>query len=207
MNKNLKFLIFLTGVFCASLIISNILAFKTFDFFGYILPSAVIMFPIVYIINDLIAEIYDYKITRLVIYTGFIMNLMAVIAYNIAIILKPSTLFYDQYSFEIVLSNSFRVLVASFIAYLLGSFTNLKIMDTYKIKHGEKHLAFRCIFSTILGEGIDALLFISIAFIGTIPLYNIINMIIIQASFKIIYECICFPVTKLIIKAVKERID
>lgn len=207
MHKDIKLLVFLTGVFCASLIISNILAFKTFNFIGYALPAAVIMFPIVYIVNDLIAEIYDFNTTKLVILTGFFMNLIAVIAYTIAIELTPSEFFYEQSAFKIVLSNSFRVLVASFTAYLIGSFTNLKIMSIYKNKHKDKHLAFRCIFSTILGESIDALLFISIAFMGTMSIFNMIQMIILQATFKIIYECIWFPITKYIILLTKERVE
>lgn len=190
----------LSGVFCSSLIISNILAFKTFNFLGLTLPAAVIMFPIVYIVNDILAELYDYKAVKNIILTGFIMNLLAVIAYKIAIILPSSLFFTGQEAFETVLSNSFRVLCASMIAYIVGSFTNLNIMKSMKNKDGEKNLAMRCIVSTLFGEGVDALCFILIAFIGTMPLGNLIIMIITQALFKVVYEIIFYPITKTIIK-------
>lgn len=201
MKKNTS--IILSGAFCSSLIISNILAFKTWQFFGIILPAAVIMFPIVYILNDVIAEICDYKTSKLIIYTGFLMNLVAVIAYNIAIGLKPSIYFEGQEAFSLVLSNSLRTLIASFIAYLIGSMTNLMIMDKLKNKDGDKRLAYRCIISTVFGEGLDALCFISIAFIGTMDMKSLLTMIIGQACFKILYEIIAYPLTRTVILKVK----
>lgn len=206
MHKNITTLTFLTGAFCSSLIISNILAFKTWNMFGFTLPAAVIMFPIVYIINDVLAELYEYEITKNIIITGFIMNIIAVIAYNIAIILPISPFFEGQEAFTLVLSNSLRILIASFTAYIVGSITNLRIMNILKIKDGDNRLAFRCIISTIFGEGIDALLFITIAFIGEMPIINLITMIIAQASFKIMYEIIFYPITYNIIKRIKLNI-
>ena len=203
-NKTLLTLPVLAGIFCGSLIISNILAFKTFNLFGIILPAAVIMFPIVYIVNDILAEIYDYKTVRNIIYTGFIVNLVAVIAYKIAIVLPSSPFFDGQSAMELVLSNTPRTLIASFIAYLIGSFTNLKIMKYMKRVHGENKLALRCIVSTIFGEGVDALMFITIAFIGTMPFISLLGMVVCQAIFKTLYECICYPFTDIIINKIKE---
>lgn len=203
-NKTLSTLPILAGIFCGSLIISNILAFKTFSLFGIILPAAVIMFPIVYIVNDILAEIYDYKTVRNIIYTGFMINLVAVIAYKVAIVLPSSPFFDGQSAMKLVLSNTPRVLTASFIAYLVGSFTNLKIMKYMKRIHGESKLALRCILSTLFGEGIDALMFITLAFIGTMPLISLLEMIICQAIFKTLYECICYPFTDIIINKIKK---
>lgn len=190
----------LSGIFCASLIISNILAFKTFTLFGLTLPTAVIMFPIVYIVNDMLAELYNYKTVKSIIYTGFFMNLIAVIAYSVAIKLPCSPFFNSQDAFKLVLSNSFRVLCASMVAYLVGSFTNLRIMNTLKSKNKDKGLAFRCIISTVFGESVDAFCFIIIAFLGIMPFNQLLIMITGQALFKIIYEIIFYPITGYVIK-------
>lgn len=200
MKKSNLFAI-LSGVFCASLIISNIMAFKTFTLFNFVLPTAVILFPIVYITNDILAEIFGYKKTKSVIITGFAMNLIAVIAYNIAIKLPAPEYFTGQEAFEMVLSNSLRVLIASMLSYIAGSLLNAKIME--KMKNG-KSLFNRCVLSTLIGESVDALIFITIAFVGTIPLSALVTMIACQAAFKTIYEIVCYPLTRKLINKAKE---
>lgn len=193
----------LSGVFCASLIISNILAFKTFTIGGFVLPTGVILFPIVYITNDILAEIYGYKRTKQVVITGFVMNIIAVIGYNIAIMLPAPSYFTGQEAFSLVLSNTFRVLVASMSSYIVGSLVNAKVMSLLKKKF-KNQLMFRCVTSTFVGEGLDALIFITIAFLGTMPITSLLTMIVFQGAFKTLYEIICYPVTKLIINKTKE---
>lgn len=206
-NKNkptkIELYAILTGIATACLIISNILAFKTFTFFNIILPCAVIIFPIVYIVDDVLAEIYGFQKARRVIYLGFIMNLVAVILYNIAIILPAPTYFTGSQAFQLVLSNSLRVLIASFTAYFFGSLLNAYVMVYLKEK-AEKYLFIRCIVSTLCGEGLDALLFISIVFYGTMPVIALIGMIIAQALFKTIYEVIVYPLTRIVINNIKK---
>ena len=181
------------------MIISNILAFKTFMIGNFVLPTAVIIFPVVYITNDILAEVFGFRKTKNVIMTGFAMNVIAVIGYNIAIHLQPPSYFEGQEAFQMVLSNSFRVLVASMVSYIIGSLTNAKVME--KMRSG-KSLFNRCVLSTFIGEGLDALIFITIAFIGTMPLTSLLVMIVCQAVFKTLYEIVCYPVTrKLILKA------
>lgn len=199
MKKN-DLLSILCGIFCASLIISNILAFKTFTVGNIVLPTAVIIFPIVYIVNDMLTEVFGFIKARRVIATGFFMNLVAVFAYELAIKLPAPIFFTGQEAFELVLSNSLRVLIASLTAYLVGSLVNAKIMDL--MKKG-KSLMARCVLSTLIGEGLDALIFISVAFIGTMPIEQISTMIIAQALFKTIYEIIIFPVTNKVIGIAK----
>lgn len=194
----------LCAVFCACLLISNILAAKTFTLTEQIiLPCAVIIFPIVYIVNDVLAEIYGFKKARQVIFLGFLLNLLAVISYNIAILLPAPVFYTGSEAFATILGNTFRVLVASFLAYLLGSLINSYTMVRLKEK-AEKYLFFRCIFSTLLGEGTDALLFISIAFYGTMPLTALITMIIAQALFKTGYEIVIYPVTRKVITSIRK---
>ncbi len=195
----------LAGVFTASLIISNIIAGKTFEFFYFTLPCGVIIFPIIYIVNDILAECYGYQKARRVILLGFFINLIAVICYNITILLPAPSFFESSDAFGIVLGSTSRLLIASFAAYIVGSILNAKIMVYLKSKSEEK-LFFRCIFSTLIGEGCDALIFITIGFWGLVPLGALIMMIVVQALFKTIYEIIVYPLTKIVISKVK-RLD
>jgi uncharacterized integral membrane protein (TIGR00697 family) len=192
----------LTGVFTASLIISNIIAGKTFDFFSVVLPCGVIIFPIIYIVNDVLAEVYGYEKARKVILLGFLMNLVAVICYNITILLPAPVFFENSDAFGVVLGSTLRLLIASFIAYLAGSLVNAKLMVVLK-KWNEEKLFFRCILSTLFGEGLDAIIFITIGFLGTMPVEALIIMIVAQALFKTVYEMIVYPLTRYVIGSVK----
>ncbi len=193
----------LTGVFTACLIVSNIIAGKTFDFFSFILPCGVIIFPIIYIVNDVLAEVYGYEKARNVILLGFFMNLVAVICYTITIWLPAPAFFENSQAFAIVLGSTFRLLMASFAAYLVGSLVNARLM-TYLKRWDEEKLFFRCIASTLFGEGLDAIIFIFIGFFGTMPIEALLAMIIVQALFKTIYEIIVYPITRTVINNVKK---
>lgn len=193
----------LTGVFTACLIVSNIIAGKTFDFFSFTLPCGVVIFPVIYIVNDVLAEVYGYDKARKVILLGFLMNLVAVICYNITIMLPAPVFFENSDAFSIVLGSTFRLLIASFAAYLVGSLVNAKMMVFLK-KWDEEKLFLRCIVSTLFGEGLDAIIFILIGFLGTMPLEALILMIVVQALFKTVYEIIVYPVTRYVIGSVKK---
>ena len=192
----------LTGVFTACLIVSNIIAGKTFDFFSFTLPCGVIIFPVIYIVNDVLAEVYGYQKAKRVILLGFFMNLVAVICYNITIIMPAPAFFTNSEAFSIVLGSTFRLLVASFAAYLAGSLLNAKVMVVLKKKYEDK-LFLRCIASTLVGEGLDAIIFIFIGFLGTMPLEALLLMIVAQALFKTIYEISIYPLTRYVIGHVK----
>lgn len=193
----------LTGIFCTCLIISNILAAKTFVLFmDILLPCSVIVFPVIYIVSDILAEIYGYQKTKRVILLGFALNLFAVILYNISIWLPAPVGAFNNSAFNVVFGTTLRILIASFTAYLIGSLINSYLMVWLKEK-SEEHLFFRCIFSTLCGEGADSTIFITIAFIGTIPGASLILMIIAQALFKTLYEIIVYPLTRRIIAYIK----
>ena len=192
----------LCGVFTACLIISNIIAGKTFDFFSFTLPCGVVIFPVIYIGTDVFAEVYGYEKARKVILLGFLMNLVAVICYNITIMLPAPVFFENSDAYSIVLGSTFRLLLASFAAYLVGSLVNAKMMVILK-KWNEEKLFVRCIVSTLFGEGLDAIIFIFIGFFGTMPLEALLVMILVQALFKTIYEIIVYPLTRIVITKVK----
>lgn len=192
----------LAGIATACLIISNNLSFKTFTLYDIVLPCGVIIFPLVYIVDDVLSEIYGFQKARRVIYLGFIMNLVAVISYNIAIVLPAPPFFEGAEAYALVMGNTLRVLFASFSAYFFGSLMNAYVMVYLKEKY-EKYLFLRCIMSTICGEGLDAIIFITIAFYGTMPSIVLLSMILVQATFKTVYEIIVYPVTKIVINSVK----
>lgn len=196
----------LVGIFCAGLIISNIIASKTFEFFWITLPCGVIIFPLIYIVNDVLAECYGFKKARRAIYLGFFMNLIAIICYNVTMFLPAPAYFTGDSAFHTVLGSTLRLLVASFAAYLIGSLINAKLMVYLKGKY-ENKLFFRCISSTFAGEGMDALIFITIGFLGTMPVSALLTMIVAQALFKTAYEVVVYPLTRHVIHNVKDLKD
>lgn len=194
----------LTGVFVACLLMSNVMSAKTFTLGSVVLPTAVIIFPIVYIVNDVMAEIYGFRKARNIIFLGFALNALAVAAYSIAILLPaPDYAAESAAAFATVLGSTGRILIASFAAYLVGSLVNAGIMVRMK-KQLEKYLMLRCILSTMIGEGIDAIIFISIAFAGTMPIETLLIMIAAQAAFKTLFEVVFYPLTRVTIKAVEK---
>ena len=195
----------ITGIFCGCLIVSNILASKTFSVYDIILPCAVVIFPIVYIVGDVLTEIYGFTLAKRTIYLGFIMNLIAVIAYQIAMFL-PGTDMASTNAFNIVLGSTPRILIASFISYLVGSYVNAYFMKVLKERYTD-YLFARCSISTLFGEGLDAILFITIAFAGLMPNDVLITMIICQGTFKILYEIIVYPLTRTVITWIKSLDD
>ena len=187
----------LLSLYCVTLVVSNIISNRTFEIGQFMLPSAVIVFPIIYIINDVLTECYGFKMTSKAIWTAFGLNLMAVVFFNIAVNL-PTTADYSSYN--IVLGNTLKSLIASVLAYLVGSFVNTKVMDSLR---NHKSLMLRCVLSTLLGETIDAVIFISIMFIWIMDFKVVCTMIIIQAVVKTLYEIIVYPITKKVIKMIK----
>ena len=196
-NKKINIYMILLSLYCVALVVSNIISNRTFEIGQFMLPSAVIVFPIIYIVNDVLTECYGFKMASQAIWTAFGLNLMAVVFFNIAVNLPTTT---DYSSYNIVLGNTLKPLIASVFAYLVGSFVNAKIMDTLR---NHKSLMLRCVLSTLFGETIDATIFISIMFIGVMNFKIVCTMIITQAIFKTLYEIIVYPITKKVIKTIK----
>lgn len=192
---------YVIGAFVACLLISNVMAAKQFQIGPLVLTSGAILFPVVYIINDVLAEIYGFKRARKVIFLGFALNAFAVAAYGLGILLPaPEYATVASDAFAMVLGNTWRVLLASFAAYLAGSLSNAYIMERMKGKSG---LMARCVTSTLVGEGLDGIIFVSVAFIGLLPAEAILTMIAGQIIFKTGVEIILYPVTKSVIEKVR----
>lgn len=193
-------------LFNVCLIAANLLETKVIQLGSLTVTAGLLVFPISYIINDCIAEVWGYNKARFIIWLGFLMNLMSVIFIQLAIVL-PSAPFWDgQSSFETIFASTPRILLASFIAFLAGSFLNAYVMSKMKISSNGKHFSLRAIASTIVGESADSLLFFPIAFGGVVPVNELAILIVTQACLKTAYEIVILPVTIRVVRLVK-RID
>lgn len=198
----------LTLIFIVCLLIANIITGKQVQFpFGIVMTSAVIVFPITYILSDVFSEIYGYRWSRITNYLGFIANIFMVLIFEIAILSPAPTYFENQTAFEVVLGNTPRVLIASLIASLIGDLVNDKIFRKMKSKHLSDNKGFgkRAILSSVGGNFTDSFIFLPLAFIGQMPLQTLFVMLITQASLKTLYEIIMLPVTKMVVKFVSKK--
>ena len=186
----------LVGMFCALIIMSNILGTKTLQIEFIVLPCSILTFPALFIINDILSEIYGYKMTRNVIYLGFLLNILAVLLYSIAMALPSNS--PNAEAFSLILGTTPRLFFSGLCSYMFSNIINAQIMVNLKERYYDL-LFVRCITSTAVGEAIDSIIFITIAFIGTFPTDIIISMICCQVIFKVLYELISYPATRKII--------
>lgn len=200
-----KYLSFFSALFVTTLIVSNIIAAKIGSFAGYFLPTAVIIFPVSYILGDVLTEVYGYAASRKVIWTGFFCNLFAVIIFAVALRVPSAPFFTGQDAFVTVLSATPRLLVASFIAYLVGEFANSYVLAKMKIRTQGKYLWMRTIGSTLVGQGLDSAVFITLAFIGTEVGGSLGALILSQWIFKTAFEVIATPITYLVVNFLKRN--
>jgi hypothetical protein len=201
--------VIITTIFVTCLLTANITAVKLVNIFGFILPAGTIIFPISYIFGDILTEVYGYSQARRVIWLGFFCNLITVVAIWIGQVL-PSASFWDgQASYERILGYTPRLLVASFLAYLVGEFTNSFVLAKMKIATRGRWLWTRTIGSTLVGQGFDSLVFITLAFVGTIPATELVSVIITQWLAKSAYEAAITPLTYVVVNFLKkkERMD
>jgi hypothetical protein len=189
------------------LIISNIIAGKLWatPILNVTLTAGVFLFPVVYIIGDVIPEVYGIKAAKKVILLGFLTNVIAVGFFLLTIALPYPPYFTIQDSFKNVLGFTPRLLIASFVGYLAGTNVNAYVLIWIKKLTKEKYLWIRTISSTIFGESVDSILFITIAFTGILPKQAMIPMIIAQAGFKILYEVLATPLTYAVVSWVKQK--
>jgi queuosine precursor transporter len=206
MKKQVSVAFMVCGLlFTVCLIVSNIVEQKLISIGGIEATAGLLIFPISYIINDLIAEVWGYRKARLIIWNGFLMNFLAVIVFRLSIWAPGSVHFTNQVAFESVLGNTERIVAASFIAFLFGSFLNAYVMSKMKIMQHGRGFSIRAIASTIVGEGADSMIFFSIAFSGIIPMQALLMLILTQTAMKTGYEIIALPLTNFLVKYVKKH--
>lgn len=191
----------LTLLFCVCLIVSNMMEIKTVRLGTMTITAGVVVFPISYIINDCIVEIYGLRKARMVIWLGFAMNLLVAMLLQIGVLLPGSESWEAQEAMELIFGTVPRIFIASFAAFLCGSMVNASVMSAMKgDKPIGKGFSARAVVSTIWGEGIDSVIFFPIAFGGHLPWETIGYLILTQTLLKTVYEIIILPVTVRVVK-------
>ncbi len=204
MNKSVSVLFMFAGIlFAICLLMANILATKIILIGPWAAPAGVLIFPIAYIINDVIVEVWGYRKARLIIWSGFAVNILAVLFFSLAIVVPAAPFWHNQEAFSTILGSTPRIIFASLMAYLIGSFLNAFVMSKVKVLMKGRDFSVRAILSTLVGETADSLIFISIAFAGFMPFNILVGMILTQACIKTVYEILILPFTILVVNWVK----
>ena len=211
--------IIVVGLFITVLITSNIIAVKPiqlltlpFEFLGdssVVIPASIIIFPISYIVGDVLTEVYGFRIARGVIWLGFAANLLVVVALLLAGLLPAAGFWEDQNAYDTILGQIPWILVASFIAYLIGEFANSSVLAFLKYRMEGRLLFVRTISSTVVGQGLDSFIFIYIAFgIGSDwSAQGLLSAALAQWITKIVYETVATPITYAVVGYMKRVED
>jgi queuosine precursor transporter len=192
-------------LFIASLIVANTLAVKIIQVGSFSLPAGILCFPIAYIVNDCLTEVYGYEKTRSVIWWGFFCLAMMSGLYYLATLLKPAIFWSDQDAFARLFGFVPRIAGASLVAFLIGSFLNSWVMSLMKVKTKGKRLWTRTIGSTIIGEGADSLVFNYVAFLGIFSFGDVMEIALSGFVLKTLYEIIMTPFTYIAIGWLKRK--
>ena len=205
MKKTVSVLFMFAGIlFAICLLIANILATKIILIGPWAAPAGVLIFPIAYIINDVIVEVWGYRKARLIIWSGFAVNILAALFFTLAVAVPAAPFWQNQMAFSSILGSTPRIILASLMAYLIGSFLIAYVMSRVKVLMKGKDFSVRAILSTLVGETADSMIFISIAFAGVLPFKILIGMILTQACIKTVYEILVLPFTIVAVNWVKK---
>lgn len=204
MQKTVTVSFMLLGVlFNVCLIAANLLETKVISVGGVTATAGLIVFPVSYILNDCIAEVWGFRKARLIIWSGFAMNFLVVGFAQLAVMLPAAPFWEGEEGFNFVFGMAPRIVVASLCAFLAGSFLNAYIMSRMKLASGGRHFSLRAVVSTLAGESADSVIFFPIAFGGLIPVREMLLMILTQAILKSLYEVMVLPVTVRVVRYIK----
>ena len=193
------------ALFVTCLITSNIIIAKQISIGVIVLPAAIVIFPLSYIIGDVLTEVYGYRQARRVIWLGFLCNLIAVTAIWIGKVLPPAPIFEAQNAYDRILGSTPRFLLASFVAYLAGEFTNSVVLAKMKIMTKGRWLWTRTIGSTLVGQGVDTVVVLAIAFVGVLPFSVLGIMMFFHWLVKCVYEAVATPLTYVVVGYLKRK--
>jgi hypothetical protein len=194
----------IVALYVTSLITANTVAVKVLEFGPWVTDAGLITFPIAYIVGDILTEVYGYAAARRVIWLGFLCNLIAVGTFQLAGILPAEATWENQAAYETIFGSTPRLLLASFCAYLIGEFANAFVLARMKVLTDGRWLWTRTIGSTIVGQGLDSVVFVLIAFGGVFPGAVVQDMIVTNWVLKTAYEAIMTPVTYLVVTKLKQ---
>ena len=191
-------------LFNVCLIAANLLETKVIQVGSLTVTAGLLVFPISYIINDCIAEVWGFKKARLIIWSGFAMNFFVVALGLIAVAIPAAPFWEGEEHFNFVFGMAPRIVAASLMAFLVGSFLNAYVMSKMKVASQGRNFSARAIWSTVVGETADSLVFFPVAFGGVIAWKELLIMMGIQIVLKSMYEVIILPVTIRVVKAIKK---
>ena len=192
-------------LFCVCLIAANILETKQISVLGISLTGGLIVFPISYIINDCVCEVWGFQKARLLIWTGFAMNFFFVAMGALCDWIPGAPYWTNEAGFHAIFGLAPRVAAASFVAFVVGSFANAYVMSKMKIRDKGRNFSLRAILSTIVGESFDSVIFFPLAVGGVVPTEELPKLMLWQGLLKTVYEVIALPITIRIVKALKEH--
>ena len=201
-NVSVLFLLF-SVLFCVCLITANVLETKQISIGFFNITGGLLVFPVSYIINDCVCEVWGYSKARLLIWLGFAMNFMFVAFGALADAIPGAPYWDNDAGFHAIFGLAPRIAAASFVAFLIGSFVNAYVMSRMKISSGGRNFSYRAIMSTVFGEGADSLVFFPLALYGVVPTRELPVFIVTQVALKTIYEIIVLPVTIAVVKKTK----
>ena len=205
-DRRISVLFMLYGIlFCVCLITANVLETKQISLGPANMTAGLIVFPVSYIINDVVCEVWGYRRTRLLIWMGFSMNFLFVVFGAIADWIPGASYWHGEEGFHQIFGLAPRIAGASFLAFLAGSFINAYVMSKMKLTSDGKNFSLRAVMSTIFGELTDSVIFFPLALGGVIPWEEMPSLVITQVSLKTIYEIIALPVTIRIVNFTKKH--
>ena len=196
---------YLIAIFCGLLLISNIGAVKLIEFGPIITDGGAFLFPLVYIVGDVLSEVYGFKATKKAIFTGFGLSILASLTFLLVQFSPPATDWPNQTAFETILGFVPQIVLASISGYLVGQLLNSYVLVKIKEKTKEKYLWLRLIGSTAVGELADTIVFCTIAFYGIITGVDFIKYVVIGYLYKTLLEVLLLPITYKVIKFVKKK--
>lgn len=190
-------------LFCVCLILANLLATKQIILGSLELTAGIIIFPVSYIVNDCIVEVWGFNRAKLIIWTGFLMNFFFVSVGFLADLLPAAPFWTNQEGFHQIFGLAPRVAAASFCSFVAGSLLNAYVMSVMKVASQGRHFSLRAIASTVAGEGIDSLIFFPLALGGIVPWRNLVWIMLWQVVLKTLYELAVLPVTIAVVRYFK----
>ena len=198
-----------TALFITCLLTANVTASKLISAGSLTLTAGIVLFPVSYIVGDVLTEVWGYAAARRVIWLGFACNLLMVAAIWAGGALPPAPFWKGQAAYEEILGQTPRILAASFVAYLIGEFANAYVLARLKIATAGRWLWVRTIGSTVVGEGLDSLVFVALAFAGTVASGVLVEIFFNQWLVKVVYEAAATPLTYAAVGWLKarERLD
>lgn len=203
MTYSYRFVV-LAGFFVVALVVSNIIAVKLVEISGRIFPAALVIFPLSYLLGDVLTEVYGFRAARRVIWLGFACNLLVVGAIQIAIALPAADFWAEnEAAYDLVLGTTWRIFAASLAAYVVGELVNAYVLARMKVATRGRYLWSRTIGSTIVGEGLDSAIFVTIAFAGSGT--ELLNPILTTWAIKVAWETAATPLTYAIVNYLKRR--